>query len=76
MISILNRRSIRSAIAFAVLALLPNMQSHTQENVPTTDKGTSILGFTPAGSAHGAPRRRRSSSKSLLPSARVNGTVT
>jgi N-acetylated-alpha-linked acidic dipeptidase len=53
MIRILNRRSIRSSIAFAVLALLPNMESHTQEKVqsPTTDKGTSILGFTPAGAA-------------------------
>jgi len=53
MISILNRRSIRSAIAFVVLALFPNMESHTQEKVqsPTTDKSTSILGFTPAGAA-------------------------
>ena len=53
MIRILNRRSIRSAIAFVVLALLLNMQSHTQEQAqsPGTDKGTSILGFTPAGAA-------------------------
>ena len=53
MIRILNRRSIRSAIAFVVLALLLNMQSHTQEQAqsPSTDKGTSILGFTPAGAA-------------------------
>src|SRR6476659_5526951 len=53
MISILNRRSIRSAIAFVVLALLPNMESHTQAKVqsPTTDKSASLLGFTPARAA-------------------------
>ena len=53
MISILGRRSVRSASAFVVLALLPNMPSHTQEKAQSqsTEKSTSILGFTPSDAA-------------------------